>query len=52
MSYKISSFKFYFDIVVAKMPKTRSANARPGREERIENAALRSRVKKSYEKAQ
>jgi hypothetical protein len=34
------------------MPKTRSANARPGREERLENAALRSRVKKSYEKAQ
>ncbi len=34
------------------MPNTRSANARPGREERLENAALRSQVKKSYEKAQ
>ncbi len=34
------------------MPKTRSTNTRPGREERLENAALRSRVKKSYEKAQ
>ncbi len=34
------------------MPNTRSANARPCHEERLENAALRSRVKKSYEKAQ
>jgi hypothetical protein len=34
------------------MPNTRSANARPGHEEPLENAALRSRVKKSYEKAQ
>jgi hypothetical protein len=32
--------------------KTRSTNARPGREERLESAALRSRMKKGYEKAQ
>jgi hypothetical protein len=41
MSYKISSFKAYFNVVVAKMPDIRSAKARPGREERLENAALR-----------
>ena len=52
MSYKISSFKAYFNVVVAKMPDIRSAKARPGHEEHLENAALRSRVKKSYEKAQ
>lgn len=34
------------------MRKTRSTNARPGREERLESAALRSRMKKGYEKAQ
>jgi hypothetical protein len=32
--------------------KTRSTNAHPGREERLESAALRSRMKKGYEKAQ
>jgi hypothetical protein len=41
-----------FAFVLEAMPKTRSANARPDREERLENAALRSRVKSSYEKAQ
>jgi hypothetical protein len=33
-------------------PQTRLANARPGREERLENAALRIRMKKGYAKAQ
>ena len=44
--------KLIFAFVLEAMPKTRSANARPDREERLENAALRSRVKNSYEKAQ
>jgi hypothetical protein len=33
------------------MPTTRAA-AGPDRQQRLENAALRNRVKKSYEKAQ
>ena len=33
-------------------PQTRLANARPGREERLESAALRIRMKRGYEKAQ
>ena len=39
--------------IVAKMaPQTRLAKAHPGSEERLENAALRNRMKKGYEKAQ
>ncbi len=38
--------------VPGTMPKTRSTNARPDREECLENAVLRGRVKKLYEKAQ
>jgi len=33
-------------------PQTRLAKAHPGSEERLENAALRNRMKKGYEKAQ
>jgi hypothetical protein len=32
--------------------KTRLSTARPGSEKRLENAAQRNRVKKSYKKAQ
>jgi hypothetical protein len=44
--------KLIFAFVPATMPKTRSTNARPDREEHLENVALRGQIKKSYEKAQ
>jgi len=53
--HKSSSFKACLTLlfIVSKMaPQTRLAKARPSRDERLENAALRNRVKKGYEKAQ
>jgi hypothetical protein len=53
--HKNSSFKACLTLlyIVAKMaPQTRLAKAHPGSEERLENAALRNRMKKGYEKAQ
>ncbi len=51
---KITFKGLYFvgnPLKVIKMPTTRAA-ARPDRQQHLENAALRNRVKKSYEKAQ
>jgi hypothetical protein len=42
----IYPLKLIFAFVPATMPKTRSRNARPDREEHLENVALRGPVKK------